>query len=368
MASSVIFSQQFAEVVRRLHEGGVTADDPLLRPRFQNAFNLVLGGSVAQRASQININLPDLDEDVQADITKDNVLAVSAIYFAAQLEELKLIAVAEKVAEQFMQQQVPISRGIGGEAIFRFIKDAPNRLTEAERKGLYARTFGFAQGAIDEPMPNREFADQWIRFLSAVSVLNREVQATGVRKSLTAEQAFKNARDLAVNLSLHGYGVAHFAAVELQDLVTTVIKMLGYPEVLAAYGVNDIWQLVERVSGLYLGGSANGVRQRTLAQSGARIIQWLAKKQPYLVAGQAGKLKFDEEELVSEVERWLAVTGTDDTSIDRYSDVVSLPSQPTIPSLSLSALPEAMAGFTATPGGLQNAMQNLASLATNGVA
>jgi hypothetical protein len=367
MASSVIFSQQFAEVVRRLHESGVTADDPLLRPRFQNAFSLVLGGSVAQRSSQINISLPDLDEDVQADITKDNVIAVSAIYFAAQLEELKLFTVAEKVAEQFMQQQVPITRGLGGEAIFRFIKDAPNRLTEVERKGLYARTFGFAQGAVDEPLPNREFADLWIRFLSAVSVLNREIEAN-VRKSLTAEQAFKNARDLAVNLSLHGYGVAHFAAVELQDLVTTVIKMLSYQEVLAAYGVNDIWQLVERVSGLYLGGSANGVRQRTLAQSGARIIQWLAKKQPYLVAGQAGKLKFDEEELVSEVERWLAVTGTDDTSIDKFSDVVSLPSQPTIPSLSLSALPEAMAGFAANPGAIQNAMQNLASMATNGAA
>src|SRR5262245_59971821 len=219
-SNSVIFAQQFAEVVRRLREQGVTSNDPLLRAKFQNAFNLVLGGSVAQRSSQINIKLPDLNANVQADITKDNVIAVSAIYFAAQLEELKLIAAAEKVAEQFMQQQVPIPRGLGGEAIFRFIKDAPNRLTEVERKGIYARTFGFAQGAVDEPLPNRDFADLWIRFLSAVSVLKREELASGVRKSLTSEQAFKNARDLAVNLSLHGYGVAHFAAVELQDLVT----------------------------------------------------------------------------------------------------------------------------------------------------
>ena len=364
MPTSVVFAQQFADVVRRLHEQGIGADDPLLRARFQNAFNIVLGGSVAQRSSQINITLPDLEEDVQADISRDNVTAVSAIYFAAQLEELKLVATAEKVAEQFMQQQVPITRGIGGEAIFRFIKDAPNRLTEAELKGIYARTFGFAQGAVDEQLPNREFADLWIRFLSAVSVLNREDLATGVRKSLTAQQVFKNARDLAVNLSLHGYGVAHFAAVELQDLVTTVIKMLSYPEVLAAYGVTDIWQLVERVSALYLGGSANGVRQRTLAQSGARIIQWLAKKQPYLVGAAAGGLKFDEPQLVAEVERWLAVTGTDDTSIDKYSEVVSVPTQPTIPSLSLAALPESLA--TLVPGGIQGAMQNLGNLPTNG--
>jgi hypothetical protein len=368
MPSSVIFSQQFAEVVRRLREQGITDKDPLLRARFQNAFNLVLGGSVAQRSSQINISLPDLDEDVQADISKDNVTAVSAIYFAAQLEELKLFAVADRVCEQFMQQQVPITRGLGGQSLYEFIKAAPDRLTEAERKGIYARTFGFAQGAVDEPIPNREFADLWIRFLSAVSVLNREELATGVRKSLTAQQVFKNARDLAVNLSLHGYGVAHFAAVELQELVTTVIKMLGYPEVLSAYGVNDIWQLVERVSGLYLGGAANGVRQRTLAQSGARIIQWLARKQPYLVAGSAGTLPFDEPELIAEVERWLAVTGTDDTSIDKFSEVVSVPSQPTIPSMSLSALPESMTGLVQSPGAIQNAIQNLVGASTNGKA
>ena len=364
----IIFSKQYAEVVRRLREQGVASSDPLLRAKFQNAFSIVLGGSVAQRSSQINIVLPDLDDNVQADISKDNVLAVCAIYFAAQLEELKLFAVAEKVSEQFMQQQVPISRGVGGEAIYHFIKDAPNRLTEPERKGLYARTFGFAQGAVEEPMPNREFADLWIRFLSAVSVLNRE-NAITVPRSLTAEQTFKNARDLAVNLSLHGYGVAHFAAVELQDLVTTVIKMLSFPDVLASYGVTDIWQLVERVSGLYLGGAVNGVRQRTLAQSGARIIQWLANKQPYLVGGSPGRGgQFNDENLVADVERWLAVTGTDDSSIQKYSEVVSMPSQPTIPSLSLSALPDTIANLTQGPGIIQNAMHNLAAVAPNGKA
>jgi hypothetical protein len=247
------------------------------------------------------------------------------------------------------------------------VKDAPERLTEAERKSLFARCFGFAQGAVDEAMPNREFSDLWIRFLSSVSILNREENAT-IRKALTNQQVFKNARDLAVNLSLHGYGVAHFAAVELQDLVKTVLRTLSYPEVLSAYGVNDIWQLVERVSGLYLGGSANGVRQRTLAQSGAAIIQWLARKQPYLVGASAGGLQFDEDELVAEVERWLAVTGTDDTSIDRYSDPVSVTTQPTIPSISLGGMAESLGDMMQKPNGLQNAMQGFTGMAPMGKA
>src|SRR5712691_2478363 len=112
---SVIYTQQLADVVRRLREQGVDPGDHQLFNKFQNAFALELGGSVVQRASQIHIELPNLDDNVEADIVKDNVLAVSALYFAAQLEELKFFAVADKVAEQFESGQIPLSRGAGGE-------------------------------------------------------------------------------------------------------------------------------------------------------------------------------------------------------------------------------------------------------------
>jgi hypothetical protein len=362
--ASVIFTQQLADVVRKLRELGVRADDPQLENKLQNAFAIVLGGSVTQRASQIAIDLPNLDDNVAADIIKDNVLAVSALYFAAQLEELKFFAVAEKVAEQFESGVIPMSRGAGGEAIYRFMREATDRFTEAERRGIYARAFGFAQGSVDEPMPNREFADLWIRFLSAVSVFTREETAT-IRKALTAQQVFKNARDLAVNVSLHGYGIAHFAAVELQDFIKEILKMLAYPEVLSAYGVNDVWQLVERVSGLYLGGSVNSVRQRTLAQAGAEIIQWLAKKQHVLANPSAVGINFSHEhKLIQDVERWLAVTGTDDQATDKYSEPISVAQQPTIPSMSLQGLPDSLQGILpkVTNGGMQSAFAQLPNL------
>ncbi len=341
---SIIYTQQLAQVGRSLRESGVLAGDALFKQKFDNAWAIVLNGSVAQIASQITIDLPNLDDNVQADIVKDNVLAVSALYFSAQLEELKFFAVADKVAEQFESSVIPMSRGTGGDAIYQYMRAATQRFTEAERRGIYARAFGFAQGSVDEQLPNREFADLWIRFLSAVSVFTREENAT-IRQSLTAQQVFKNARDLAVNISLHGYGIAHFAAVELQDTIKKVIKMLGYPEVLSAYGVNDVWQLIERVSGLYLGGSVNSVRQRTLAQAGAEVIQWLAKKQNALVSPTASGINFlHEHQLINNVERWLAVTGTDDQATDKFSEPVSIPQQPTIPNMSLQqmALPQSL--------------------------
>jgi hypothetical protein len=54
-------------------------------------------------------------------------------------------------------------------------------------------------------------------------------------------------------------------------------------------------------------------------------------------------------DIVSNVERWLAVTGTDDTSIQKMSQPVSLPLQPTIPDLTpqmaTEQVREAMARF-----------------------
>lgn len=367
MNPAVIYTQQLAEVVRRLIELGVTDSDKQLYSKFQNAFATVLGGSVVTRASQIHIDLPSLEDNVQADIVKDNVLAVSALYFAAQLEELKFFAVADKVAEQFEAGLIPMSRSEGGLAIYQYMRDAVNRFTEAERRGIYARAFGFAQGSVDEPLPNREFADLWIRFLSAVSVLTREEGIT-VRRALTAQQVFKNARDLAVNVSLHGYGIAHFAAVELQDLVKRIIKMLSFPDVIAAYGVNDVWQLVERVSGLYLGGAVNSVRQRTLAQAGSQIIQWLARKQNVLVSAQSHGIDFLKEgELIGNVERWLAVTGTDDQATEKYFEPVSVSQQPTIPNLSLQGIPQSLQSLLPTVANGQLPLGQLPGIGTTPV-
>ncbi|MFT3696811.1 MAG: hypothetical protein QM831_26960 [Kofleriaceae bacterium] len=359
--ASVIYSRQYAEVVRRLAEQGIKADDPQLRIKFLNAWQIVLGGSVAQRASQLSVDLPNLEDTTQADIIGDNVLATSALYFAAQLEDLKFFQVADKVTEQFMSGMIPISRSQGSEAIYQYYREAPDRFTEHERRSMYARAFGFAQGAVDEPMPNREFSDLWVRFCSSVSIYDREVEVTGVRKSISGPELFKCARDLAVNLSLHGYGIAHFAAVELQATIKALLKTLSYPDVLQAYGVIDVWQLVERVSGLYLGGAANSVRQRTMAQTGASIIKWLATNSRQLSA-PAGVInlgrgrKQPETDLVSAIERWLAVTGMGDDTAEKYSEPVSLQQQPTIPDMALRAAPDV----------LQDAL-NLAQGATTGV-
>jgi hypothetical protein len=327
-------ARQVGEIGRALIGERTDPNDPQFGARFDRALATSLSGATQGNPSMIDIDLPDLEAGTEADIISDNVKALSAIYFSAMLEELKFFSVMDKVVEQFMNGALPIKRGSAGDPLYRYHREAQLRINEFERRGLYARSFGVAQGSVEEEMPNREFSDLWIRFLSAVSVHGRELN-TAERRMVSTEQVFKTARDLAVNLSLHGYGLAHFAAVELQTLIKSTKDTLSNPDVLAAYGVRDIWQLVERVGNTYLGGAVNGVRQRTMAASGAAIIQWLATSAPTLI-GSLRTLQIDKD-LISHVERWLAVTGTPDAAIEKYSEPVALQNQRTIPDFALPA-------------------------------
>lgn len=332
-----------AEVARRLAALGVTPTDPEFATKFAQVKAMVLAGASDQRADQVDITLPSLENETSAEIIEANVRALSVVYVAAQLEELKFFATIDKITEQFMTGMLPVTRGSGGQALYSYIKEAPTRLfNEAERRGLYARAFGFAQGAVDEPLPNREFNDSWIRFLSGVSLINR--QSVYERAVTTNQEVTKTARDLAVNLSLHGYGVAHFAAVELQQLIKALLALGADREILAAYGARDVWQLVERVSAMFLGGSVNSVRARTLAESGKTIILWLADRsvelsRPYGVMefrvvppeGSPNPSTPDMQQLLDACDRWLAVTGAGDQAITRYSEPVAISTQPTVP-------------------------------------
>ncbi len=328
---TTLHTRLLAEVTGRMIDDRVPADHPQIRRLIVTALTQALSSRVDGTASDIDIRDIDLDAGTAVDIIADNVLAVAGLYRTAMLEEMKLFAVAEKVAEHFSIGMIPLSRGPAGDKVYNWIREAPNRYTEVERRGVYGRALGLAQGPAGGVVLNREFSDLWLRFCSIVSVLSRE-QNSQMPRGTSFEQALKSGRDLAVNLSLHGYGVAHFAAVETQALVQQVLDMLQQSEVLSAYGVRDYLQLVDRLSSMYLGGSINTVRYRTMAQTGFAIMRWLADRAPQLAGNSAvNAIDFTDPFLVANVERWLAVTGTPDASLEKYTDPVDIKSQPSIP-------------------------------------
>jgi hypothetical protein len=135
----------------------------------------------------------------------------------------------------------------------------------------------------------------------------------------------KRARELAANLSRHGYGIGHFAASELQTQTNDMIAILSNPEIKSAYDAASPWQVVEQIAVSDLGGAVNTARYRTMAVAGAIIIQWLAQRArilPSIEKSPALNLKQirdgvrspkpitnpTDRDLTDSCEQWLAAT------------------------------------------------------------
>jgi hypothetical protein len=348
-------SDKWAQVVRALRDAGVTADDPNLPLQTRRALEDSLGIDDGAPPSSIAINLPDLELQADLEIVVDNLNAAQVFYFSAMLEEMRLWQVVEKLVELFQFGMLPIGRGNAGNRLYRYWKSSANRISELERRNMYARVFGMPGGEVSQGTDNRDFPDLWLRFVSAVYTLIRQQTVDNMLRAnipvnISQEQVRKAGRDLAANLSLHAYGIAYFAATEIQTTINEFIELLSEPEIRAAYGARDMYQVIDQVNSLELEGPRNTVRYRTMAQAGAVIIRWLGKRADRLSGGGLGPVIDLSEvrtpsvttghrptsdptdfDLVTACEQWLAVTGTQDNSVEQYSQSIESPNMTSAP-------------------------------------
>jgi hypothetical protein len=275
------------------------------------------------------MNLPELPGG-NSDIVPDNIRAMAAIYFAAQLEQLKFFQVADRLVELFQSGQLPLQRS----SVTDLLRVSTERLDPAERQQLYVRALGLSGGASSDVTPNTEFSDLWLRFITAVGAFGSPTQASdgpgppvGAQPATEAPAVFRRAAlDLATNLSLYGYGWTFAAAQQLTRQVNMAVAILNDPEIQSMYGAHGPWSVVQTVAQSELGGATNTVRLRTLADSGATVIRWLADHATD-VAAPASTVVPDTT-LLNAVDQWLAVSGISDSEVDQYSQPVECPLTP----------------------------------------
>jgi hypothetical protein len=347
-ANDDVRAEDWAAVSRTLSEQGAEPGQLYTRFQAQTALANLRGGDDGQPPSTLDIDLPDLEKDVAIEIIADNLQATQALYFSAMLEELRLYQVADKLVELFNQGLLPLGKGTAGDLLFAYWRESNQRFTEVERLNLYARVFGMPVG---EPMaagtPNRDFESRWLHFVSAVSSYFRQLQVDDLLRSnlpgaVSQEQVRKSGRDLAANLSLFGYGVAFFAATDLQDQIRDILELLDTDDIKGAYGAKDLWQVVDQVNALELpGGPRSTVRYRTMATAGSIIIRWLSQhpvelsssnrpvldRNAVISGGKASKPMRNptDRDLVDACETYLAVTGTPDVRVEEYAQPIESP-------------------------------------------
>ena len=253
------------------------------------------------------LDLPDLESQTDVEIVKESLHAAQAIYFAYQLEEMRLFQVVERIVELFRQGQLPLGHGHAGQMLMQYWRSHRPQ-PESVRRNAYWRMFGVAPGGDAEAgEPNSDFLSLWMRFVSAVSAYSREHSAAAlITPSTPANAGVRNAaRDLASNLPAHGWGAALFVAEQLSTDIQRALDVLGDSEVQQAFGARDAWQVIDHVNATHLGAARNVARIRARAQAGRGILCWLAQMDQPSAA--------DDAELVDAVECWMAASaGSDD--------------------------------------------------------
>ncbi|WP_196137480.1 hypothetical protein [Aliikangiella sp. G2MR2-5] len=347
---NVISTKLAASVVRKLVADRVSANDAFLDTKIEATFENTAGYQDGGPLSSMEIMLPDLEDAVDIEIIKDNLYAVQSMYFFMMLEEARLPQVVEYISEAWRRGAITLGKGPAGDALYEHHRQANERLSEIERRNFFMGTFGTPGGDPEYGKENSMFHELMLRTTSSVSQYFREFSTHNV--FLSQEGIRKACRELAANLSVHGYGMAHYTAIELQQTILEYRDLLSDPEILRAFGARDMWQVVDQVNANYLNGLRNTYRYRIQAHSGAIIIRWLANNHQKLV-GRTGLDVISTEilsnpnlrslhthrplvnptdwDFINACEQWLAVGGVHDDRVDLYSQPIESPAISTRP-------------------------------------
>jgi hypothetical protein len=367
-----VSSLEYAKVVERLIESGVQASDPNLKRRVDELLDRVQETGDDKPAHEIGINLPDLEATTDYQVVEDNIRLMGPMIFASMFDELKAFQVVDKLIEMSQRGELSLIRGKAGTQLYHYWRQAPNRMSEMERQTFYAMTLGIPTGQPGISV-NRDFQDLWIRFVSSVSSLVRENRVDQILRSqlpvaINQQQVKKSARDLASNMSLYGYGMAYYAAIDLQTQINEMIELLQDTELRAAFGARDMWGVIDQVAQLELGGARNSSKYRTLATCGAIITAWLAnntdrlrdptrpmielrdvENPPARPSGQTATSHPTDYDLVNACELWLADSAMTEDRVEELAQPRESPQQPSrpiqIPSVARDLLEGAGLGF-----------------------
>lgn len=351
--------QQFAFVARFVisKSEDVWLDHPNLPAQIRIGLDQYVGGQPLFESLQ----LPPLGDDAQ--IVDDNVRAIGTLAACYFLEKARLIDVLDSIVGEFLVGKVPIGADAAGRALDEYRSIPKERLLSAvERHSVYSRALGFAGGDVPKDvLPNQSFETLLNRFIAAIAEYDRQRRVSlffnnnnGAQRPLsyTGELARKAGNDLGRNASLYGYAGAQFDARRITEMVQRALKILSLSSLQRAYGVTNVYLIVERVAAANLGQQVNIVKYKTMAESVKAIFDIIAKYAPVWsrtggtplftddvvqinAAGrQVGDIAdADRDELINRVQYWLAVTGTGDQQVEKLSQPVETKATPSIPLL-----------------------------------
>lgn len=225
---------------------------------------------------------PDFDEAV----IPSQLHASAELYYIYQHERMKVFQVVDVLRRLFAQGRIRIQRGPGARGLYLLEKWKPLRYSLRDRMIAYRRVFNY--GSAPTPagaIVNRNFHRQLVAFMTSVAQYFRDLMIGEVIRGsqLLEQRPFGSVAtvqrlglDLRWALDRSSYGNILALAMETGHYLKSTLQLLDSPDIKKAFDANTKWDVVEIVSNRYLKGMAELSQRAKMAESGRRILQWVA--------------------------------------------------------------------------------------------
>jgi hypothetical protein len=233
-----------------------------------------------------NLSYPHIQPDFDDSVVPSQLHAVAELYYAFYHERMKIFQVVQVLLRLFREGKMRIQRGPGARGLYLLEKWKPLRYGIRDRMIAYRRAFNY--GSAEAPagaIVNRNFHRQLVGFMSAVAQYFRDLSVGEViRGGAHLDQRPFNSMgtvhriglDLRYALDRATYGNIFSLAMETGHYLKTVLALLDTPDIKRSFDANSKWDVVEIVSNRYLGGAAELSQRAKMAESGRRILKFVA--------------------------------------------------------------------------------------------
>ncbi len=233
-----------------------------------------------------SVPYPHLQPDFDESVVPSQLHAAAELYYIYQHERMKIFEVVDVLLRLFRLGKMRIQRGPGAHGLYLLQKWEPLRYKRADRMIAYRRAFNY--GSAQAPagaVVNRNFHRQLVGFMASVGQYFRDLLIGEVIRGgqLIDQRPFGSVGtiqriglDLRYALDRSTYGNIFSLAMEVGHHLVEILKLLDCPDIKKAFDANTKWDVVEIVSNRYLGGVAEPSQRAKMAESGRRILQFVA--------------------------------------------------------------------------------------------
>src|SRR5262245_59295797 len=268
------FEDRFSELLKSSANGG------------QEGFLDLIGFGGKGPVDFENVSYPYIQPDFDDSIVPSQLHAAAELYYIYQHERMKIFQVVDVLLRLFHQGRMRIQRGPAARGLYLLKKWQPLRYTLRNRMIAYRRAFNY--GTVQAPagaIMNANFHRQLVGFMVAVSQYFRDLLIGEVIRGgpLIEQRPFGSigtvqriGLDLRYALDRSTYGNIFSLSMEVGHYLLSVLKLLDSPDIKKAFDANTKWDVVEIVSNRYLGGVAEPSQRAKMAESGRRVLQFIA--------------------------------------------------------------------------------------------